>query len=276
MNRPAPGRFSAARALIVTITLAGLLGSVVAYAQTRAGAHRGQGGPGRNAAGTGRSVRPPRPRLIEVPAAPAIGAQAQFRFHVTPRHPGAGGGPGPAGPPPRQWRRFECSLDGGAWEGCDSPRLLTRLEPGEHAFAARALSPGGRAGPAVYHAWTQLAAQRFSIEPLSAPPADLMPGAPPQPLPVRIANPNPAPIEVTGVTVSIAPDPSGCPAQPNFDLRPAGITPADSLRVPAGTSVTLPSPTVEAPAIALRELPFDQNACQGIELPLVFSGEARG
>jgi hypothetical protein len=122
----------------------------------------------------------------------------------------------------------------------------------------------------------QLAPQRFAVDPLGGPPAELMPGAPAQPLPVRITNPNPVPIEITILTVAIATDPPGCPSDPNFELIPAGVSPAAPLSLPAGGSVSLPAGTATAPAIALRELPQDQNACQGATLPLVFSGEAHG
>jgi hypothetical protein len=40
--------------------------------------------------------------------------------------------------------------------------------------------------------------------------------------------------------------------------------------------VTLPAPGVSPPAIQLRDLPFNQDACQGARFPLAFSGEARG
>jgi hypothetical protein len=114
----------------------------------------------------------------------------------------------------------------------------------------------------------------FTVEPYGAPLEPLMPGEPAQPLPVRIGNPNPAPIEVTGLTVTVTPDPPGCPADPNFAVTPATLSPAAPLGVPAGGSAEVPAAT--APTLALRELPSDQNSCQGATVHLVFSGEARG
>jgi hypothetical protein len=104
----------------------------------------------------------------------------------------------------------------------------------------------------------------------------MLPGDPPQPLPVLISNPNSVPIEVTSLTVAIAVDPPGCPGDPNFELLPASASPSAPLTVPAGGSVNLPSPAVSAPAIALRNLPVNQNACQGARIRLVFSGQAHG
>jgi hypothetical protein len=115
---------------------------------------------------------------------------------------------------------------------------------------------------------------QFTIEPQVRSLEALMPGAPAQPLPVRIGNPNPVPVEVTGLTVAVAPDPPGCPGAPNFAITPSGLTPAAPLGIPAGGSADLPPSA--APTLALRELPIDQNACQGATVHLVFSGEARG
>jgi hypothetical protein len=114
----------------------------------------------------------------------------------------------------------------------------------------------------------------FTVAPRSGSLEDLVPGAPAQPLPVRVGNPNPVPIEITGLTVAVAPDPPGCPADPNFAVTPAALSPAAPLGVPAGGSADVPAAT--APTLALRELPTDQNACQGATVNLVFSGEARG
>jgi hypothetical protein len=277
-RRRRPGRVLAIRVPIALIAIGALLGSALAYAQTRTEGRGAHGGPGRKAAKKPRFRPPPRPQLIEVPDGDAIGPSAQFRFRVAPREGEAAGAPSegsePAAPVPRP-RRFECRLDGGDWERCASPRRLADLQPGDHSFAVRALDRRGRSGPAARHAWAQPAPQRFTVESLGAPPAELMPGAPAQPLPVRIANPNPVPIEVTSLTVAIATDPPGCPSDPNFELIPAGVSPSAPLSVPPGGSVSLPA-AATAPAIALRELPRDQNACQGAALPLVFRGEAHG
>lgn len=227
-------------------------------------------------ANPGKTQRPPRPEFIEVPPARVVGDGYQFRFHVPPppQQPVGRGGPGPSTPPPSKRRRFECRLDGAGWTGCASPRVLPALGPADHSFAARALSPQGRPGPAAHYAWAQLQPMEFTVEPYGAPLEPLMPGEPAQSLPVRIGNPNPAPIEVTGLTVTVTPDPPGCPADPNFAVTPATLSPAAPLGVPAGGSADLPAGA--APTLALRELPSDQNACQGATVHLVFSGEARG
>ncbi len=268
------GRFRATRAIIALVAAVVCLGGV-AFAATRSERAHPHGKKRGHPAG--KAKRPPRPRFIEVPPAVGVGAGFQFRFHVAPPSAQSDGAapPRPARPT-RRWRQFECRLDGSEWAGCSSPYVLTSLESGEHSFAVRALSPRERSGPAAHFRWLQLEAKPFTIDPLFSSLEELMPGAPPQQLPVRIENPNPVPIEVTGLTVTVSPDRPGCAADPNFMVVPSSLTPAAPLGIPAGGSVTLPSPAATAPTLELRELPVDQNACQGATLGLTFSGEARG
>lgn len=280
-RRIVAGRSRAVRTLLALTAISACLGAV-AYAAIRpegretvsaADPRRG----GTNASGKKRrQTQPPRPRFLEVPMAPSIGARAQFRFHLVSRmqaprrqSPGAPGG----APPPR---RFQCRLDKSDWGACDSPHLVDGLPPGGHDFAVRALSPGGRPGPAAHLAWEQLAPKRFSVEPRIEALEDLYPGDPAQALPVLITNPNPAPIVLTSLTVAVASAPPGCPAEPNFALSASSVSPTAPLTVPAGASVGLPSATATAPAIALRDVPVNQDACRGAEVPLAFSGEAHG
>jgi hypothetical protein len=42
---------------------------------------------------------------------------------------------------------FECRLDGGAWEGCTSPRTYAGLRLGNHSFSVRATDPAGNTDP---------------------------------------------------------------------------------------------------------------------------------
>jgi hypothetical protein len=281
-RRIVAGRSRAVRTLLALAAISAGLGTV-AYAATRPGGHDAVAGAdprrgGGNApAKKRRQTQPPPPRFLEVPAAPSIGAQAQFRFHLLPRAQGPSRRPpglkGGTPPPPR---RFQCRLDESEWAPCDSPHLVDGLAPGPHEFTVRALSPAGRPGSAVHSRWEQLESKPFSVEPRIDALEDLYPGDPAQALPVLITNPNPAPIVLTSLTVTVATAPPGCPAEPNFAPTASSISPATPLTVPAGTSVSLPSATATAPAIALRDAPVNQDACKGAEVPLVFSGEAHG
>jgi hypothetical protein len=270
------GRKRTTRALVALVVAVACLGSV-AYASTLSERNQPHGKKKAKRPPRKQGQGPPRPRFIEVPPNGGVDPDSQFRFHVAPpQQPAAAPGPGPGGPQPAQWRRFECRLDGGEWDGCASPYLLRELEPGEHSFAVRALNRRGLDGAVARYRWALLEPREFSVEPQTGSLDELMPGAPAQPLPVRIVNPNPAPIEVTSLTVAVSPEPSACPGDPNFEVTPASLSPAAPLTVPAGGSASLPTATATAPAVAMRELPVDQNACQGATVRLDFSGEARG
>lgn len=268
------GRSRATRVIIALVVAVACLGGV-AYAATQAGVAQRKGDGARNPA-RGRDDGPPRPRFIEVPSSGGVLTDVQFRFHVAPPPQPAGRpGPGPGPTPPARWRRFQCRFDGGDWGACSSPARFAGLEPGDYAFAVRALNRRGQPGPPAHYRWAQLEPQDFIVDSLAAP-KELMPGAPAQQLPVRIVNPNPVPIEVTALTVAATPDAPGCPGDTNFAATPSSLSTAAPLSVPAGASVTLPTAAATAPTLALRELPTDQNACQGATVQLVFSGEARG
>lgn len=271
------GRSGAIRALLALIAAGACLGSVVAYAAgirpaTKPGGAKAKPGPQKQ------GDRPPRPNFIEVPASPGVGGDVQFRFHVPPTQtpPSGAAAPDPSPTQPARWRRFQCRLDEGEWGSCSSPYRLPDLEPADHAVAVRALSPRGRPGPAAHYRWTQLAPQEFTVESRVDSLQALMPGDQPQPLPVLIVNPNPVPIEVTSLTVVVTPEAPGCDAGSNFAITPSSVSTGAPLSIPAGGSAELPGAAATAPAISMRELTVDQNACQGAALRLDFAGEARG
>jgi hypothetical protein len=287
----AGGRWRAARVLVAMAAAMACLGAAVAYAATRpAGGHR-------QARQPQSSERLWTPELIEAPAETTSASEPQFRFHVKPRKPStqpSTGGP-EAAEPETPTRRFQCRVDGGDWIGCRSPYRLSGLAPGSHRFAVRVFNRENRVGEPVAVSWQQITVPVSDPPPLPAPPEpaepvappkqfsiaalaepeNLYPGFPPTAIPVRITNPNSVPIEVTALSVAIGEAPATCAAE-NFELTPAGASPTEPVQVPAGGSVDLPTATVEAPSIRMLNLPVDQDACQELQVPLVFSGEAQG
>ncbi len=290
-----PRRIAASRARLVRAILAltgvsACLGAA-AYAANRSdGREAGLGeskpvgvAPQQGADAPKAEQRLPRAAFIERPDSTSTAAEPQFRFHVPPRSqevrrlPAAG----PAGEPAPP-RRFQCRLDGEDWEACSSPLRLRDLAPGDHRFAIRAFDRSGRPGPAASYSWQQVEAiaeqrqvepQPFSIE-LRSELEALLPGDPAQPLALTIDNPNTVAIEVTSLTASIFGAPN-CPAE-NFELTPSSASTASPLNVPAAGAVDLPTAAVTAPAIAMLNLPLNQDACRGASLHLDFRGEARG
>jgi hypothetical protein len=171
--------------------------------------------------------------------------------------------------------RFQCRLDGRPWAACRSPFLASRLGVGLHSFSVRVVARGGR-GKATRFRWRVLEPKDFSIAPQLAGLRALYPGAPAQALPVVLSNPNPVPIFVTNLQVRATADPAGCASADNLVLSGSSASDTAPVKVPAGGSVSLPAPGASAPAIQLRDLPVNQDACQRAQFSLAFSGKARG
>jgi hypothetical protein len=225
----------------------------VAYAATQ---HQpGNGSPDRKT----RSGRLPKPAIVEHPDAQSPSTRARFGF--TARRAGT---------------LFECRLDRGQWRTCRSPALFAGLAAGRHKFSVRAVDRKGRHGAKARFRWTTLAAKDFSISPDLSGLSDLFPGAPPVALPLTVQNPNPAPILVTGLRVSVSADPAGCASADNLALGQSNASSSSPLKVPAGGSVRLPARGVLSPTIQLRDLPVNQDACKNARFPLEFTGSARG
>lgn len=205
------------------------------------------------------AARLPRPTITMHPDKTAVSTSARFGFTSSQRVP-----------------RFECRLDRRGWRACQTPAVFTGLDPGMHRFSVRALSRSGQHGPATRFRWKLLEPKGFSVVPQLEGLASLYPGAPPVGLPLRIVNPNPVPIRVTRLRVTATASPPGCPSSANLEAIPAGVSGSAPLKVPAGGSRSLPAPGVSPPAIRLRDLPVNQDACQRARFPLAFSGKASG
>lgn len=248
----APGSLSGIRVLI------GLVGIGACFAAVSYAASRHQpaaaGGDGR-----ARSWRLPRPAIGDRPAARSPSTRARFSFSVK-----AAG------------VRFECRIDGARWTACRAPVLIAGLMAGRHRFSVRAVDGRRRHGAAARFRWTVLEAKDFAIVPDLSGLGSLYPGAPPLALPLTVHNPNPAPIFVTALRVSVAADPPGCPGAGNLALVQSNASSSSPLKVDKGGAVRLPAQGVLAPTIQLRDLPVNQDACQNARFPLEFTGSARG
>jgi hypothetical protein len=239
------------RPLIAALGSIACLGAVAYAATPREG-----GAPERSPS---RLPELPKPAIVEHPDRVATSTSARFSFLIR-----------------RRGVRFQCRLDRRDWRACRSPIAFTGLAAGRHRFSVRALDARGRRSAAARFRWRLLEPKDFSIAPQLAGLSRLYPGAPPVALPVLIANPNPVPIFVTGLRATATADALGCTSAENLLLTPSSISVAAPLRVPAGGSASLPAPGASAPAIQLRDLPINQDACQNAQFPLAFSGEARG
>lgn len=293
-RRIAVGRAGAIRVVIALVVGSACLGAA-AYAATGngnreigvAGSRVAIGAQQHGSPSQGREERPPRVRLLEFPAANSTASSPQFRFHVPPRSKETESqSPSEESALSSPRRRFQCKLDDGRWISCASPHRLVGLAPGGHSFAVRALSRESRPGPDAAYGWQQIQpasavieeagaeGKPFSIEQTGSL-VPLLPGDPAQPVSLTIGNPNSAPIEVTSLTATVSSSSPGCAAE-NFELTASNVSATTPLMVPAEGSVAVPSGSISAPSIALLDLPVNQDACQGAELELALSGEARG
>jgi len=262
------------KALVVLVGVTGCL-AAVAYAS---GA-RFAGGPGIavsrrvavggaiDLAGVPDRLRVPlRPRFRRRPPKRSLSAAARFRVAARGRQRNPG----------QPSLRFACRLDRGRWRHCRRHVMLRGLGPGRHVFRARAIDRRGRRGTPARYRWTIAAPRDFTVRAGATPPAPLYPGAPPSQVPLLVENPNPVPIFLTRLEVEVTAAPPGCDAATNLRTVPAGVSPAAPAVVPAGGSLSLPAAGVDAPALALRDLPVSQDACRGASFALAFHGSARG
>jgi hypothetical protein len=241
-------------ALVVLAGIASL--GAVAYAATPRGHTPGSSAEAQRSQGT-RSL--PMPKITMHPDKMATSTSARFAFAVR------GGKP-----------RFQCRLDNRSWSPCQAPVTFGKLAAGSHSFSVRSAGARGRHSRSARFRWQVLERKGFSITPQLAGLGPLFPGAPAQPLPLTIANPNPVPIFVTSLQVRATADPAGCASAENLLLSGSSASGGTPIKVPANGSVSLPAPGASAPSIQLRDLPVNQDACQRTQFPLAFSGTARG
>jgi hypothetical protein len=93
-----------------------------------------------------------------------------------------------------------------------------------------------------------------------------------QPITITFTNHNNFAIKITSLTVSISSSPVGCPASPNVELQQSTLSSSNTFSVPANGSATMT--TSARPQIRLKNLPVNQNACQGGTFNLAYSGTA--
>lgn len=240
--------------LALLVGIAGL--SAVAYASSPSDSHPGSAPPSER---SWASASLPKPKIGQHPDKVSASASARFTFSARGRDP-----------------RFQCRLDGRRWAACQSPFALNRLAVGIHSFSVRTAGARGARSKGARFRWRVLEPKDFSIVPQLAGLGALFPGAPAQALPLTISNPNPVPILVTSLQVRTTASPPGCPSAENLILSGSSASRTAPIKLPAGGSVSLPAPGTSAPAIQLRDLPVNQDACQRTQFPLAFSGTARG
>jgi len=176
--------------------------------------------------------------------------------------------------------RFRCSVDDGAWFDCTSP-LTWEIDPARtdrHRLSVLAVDGSGRESATTAHSFSYRDAPRalglrFAV---AGDISDLAPGLWRE-VPVRVSNPNGAPMRLTGLTLSVAPDstPRGCLTATNLEVRQPRFVAGLVVPVPAQATVRLPTEGVSVAAIRLRDLPdVNQDVCKNKAFTLMWSAVA--
>lgn len=197
---------------------------------------------------------------LRIPGHPAaISTQSTARFRVE-----APGEP-----------MLRCRLDKRPAQDCDESTLLYRgVGTGTHTFSVQSIRRSRVVARAAF-AWLVLEPKPFTVSPRPESIGPLYPGEPASPIPVVITNPNPVPITITSLKVTASGGTPGCTPAENVTLTAPALA-GGKLRLAAHASISLPSPKVAAPTIALLELPVNQDACKNANFNLAFSGSAGG
>jgi hypothetical protein len=240
------------------LTLLGACAAIAAVGGVALAAAIG-GPPASPQSSKGGKTPPPTPTITQEPSNPTTSTSATFAF--TDAQAGVS---------------FQCKLDSAAWTACTSPKTYTGLKLGMHGFNVRALDSAGNKSEAASYSWTIVAQQSGQPFTISGTTLDaLYPGVT-RALPLTIANPNGVAISVTSliVTVQAGSSNAGCDGPTNLTVTQSDVSSTNALTVPANGQVTLPSGTVHAPQIAMKDLATNQDACKGATYSLSYSGSA--
>ncbi|MEA2208926.1 MAG: large repetitive protein [Solirubrobacteraceae bacterium] len=169
-----------------------------------------------------------------------------------------------------------CRRDESKFASCTSPQSYGPVSFGSHSFEVEAVDAAGNASAATSYSWTvanSVGGKEFTIGgDLSGP---LAPGVA-RPLSLTITNPNSIAIEVTVLTVAIGSGSSkaGCDGPSNLQVTPSNVSTSNPLTVPANGHVTLPSGSVRAPEVLMRDLSTNQDPCKNATFAFTYTGSA--
>ena len=172
-----------------------------------------------------------------------------------------------------------CRRDGARFERCSSPSSYGNLSLGAHAFQVQARDAVGNTSAATTYSWTivkevkEAEDKPFTVTGNASGP--LAPGLT-RSLAITLSNPNTVAITVTALSASTAAGSSkaGCDGPANLQLTQSNVSAANALTIPANGHVTLPSGSVSAPQVLMKDLPVNQDACKGASFTFAYSGSA--
>jgi hypothetical protein len=172
---------------------------------------------------------------------------------------------------------FLCRLDAGSFSGCKSPKSYTGLSVGAHTFYVEAMDGTGNLSVPASYTWT---VGKKTVEELpftvTGSLSELLAPGLSRSLALTISNTNGVQIYVTSLTVSVqtGSTKAGCDGPTNLTVTQSNASGTNTLAVPAGGQVTLPSGTVSAPQVLMNDLASNQDACKGASFTFSYSGSA--
>ncbi len=140
--------------------------------------------------------------------------------------------------------------------------------------ASRGSAAGGSSGAAQQVGGQSQSGAPFTISGGLA--GTLMPGSS-GPLALTLANPGHAPLVVIALGVTAQPGSTkrGCDGPANLQITQSNVSAANPLKLAGLGHVTLPSGSVSAPRVLMRDLASNQDACKGATFTFQYSGSAR-
>ncbi len=167
---------------------------------------------------------------------------------------------------------FLCSRDEAKFASCSSPKEYEAVGQGEHRFQVEARDAAGNVSSATSYAWSVFT-KTFTIEGNLT--GELSPGAT-KPLQLKLLNTNTKALIVTGlqVTVQSGSSKAGCDGPTNLQITQSNATSSNTVTIPAKGQITVPSGSVTAPQVLMRDLPTNQDACKGATFTFSYSGSA--
>lgn len=174
---------------------------------------------------------------------------------------------------------LQCRRDGGRFERCTSPTSYGSLSLGTHTFQVQARDAVGNTSAAATYTWTiakevkEVEGKPFTVTGGASEP--LAPGLT-RSLSVTLTNPNNVAISVTALSASVNAGSSkaGCDGPSNLALTQSNVSATNVVAIPANGHVTLPSGSVSAPQVLMKDLPVNQDACKGATFTFTYSGSA--
>lgn len=199
-----------------------------------------------------KTAAPPPPTISSGPEAETTSKSATFVFSDS--QPGV---------------TFLCAKDNHTFVACSSPKTYASVSIAAHTFYVEARDATGNISAASSYSWKVI--RGFSVEGNVA--GLLYPGVS-QPLHLTITNPNTKALVITSLNVSVksGSTKAGCDGPTNTQVTQSNVSESNTFTVPAKGKVTLPTVSVSAPQVLMKNLPTNQDACQGASFTFTYGG----